>query len=136
MTEVRTQRRGAVAEGRQTPVNQARGEAVIVVPFADGPQEFKLCLTLATIAEIEDGLGVENLQAIEAALQGAGSRQFAVIMAALARGGGHDVKVEDVRRWPVTIGDLMASIVAAFKAAGAMTPAEAGQSAGEPQRGN
>lgn len=141
MTQNRTARRAAAAEGRRTPANRARGETVLVIPAIGGgePQEFKLCLTLASIAEIEDGLGVDNLQEIESALQSAGSRQFATILAALARGGGHDVTVEDARRWPITMQDALLAIVSAFRGAGAMTEAdqrEDAQSAGELQRGN
>jgi len=140
MTQNRATRRAAAAEGRRTPANAARGETVITVQTRDGEKEFKLCLTLSAIAEIEDGLGVENLQEIEGALQSAGSRQFATILAALARGGGHDITVDDIRKgWNIGIQDCLVAIVAAFRGAGAMTDGEYredAQSAGEPQAGN
>lgn len=141
MTQASRTIRRRDASAARTPLNRARGETVIRVPSTgDGePREFKLCLTLAAIAEIEDGLGVENLQEIETALQSAGSRQFACILAALARGGGHDVTVDEARRWPITMQTALIAIVAAFKGAGAMTDGEyreeEAQSAGEPQRG-
>jgi hypothetical protein len=142
MTQPNRATRRREASAARTPVNRARGETVLTVPaIGEGEaREYKLCLTLAAIAEIEDGLGVENLQEIETALQSAGSRQFACILAALARGAGHDVTVDDARRWPITMQDALIAIVGAFKGAGAMTDGEyredGAQSAGEPQRGN
>jgi hypothetical protein len=140
MTANRATRRRDAAMSR-TLVNRARGETLLVIPGKpnEPAREIKLCLTLAAIAEIEDGLGVDNLAQIEGALQTAGSRQFGIILAALARGGGHDdITVDDARRWPLTMSDAMSAIVGAFRGAGAMTEAEYAedaQSAGEPPAG-
>lgn len=139
MIDNRATRRREAALTRKTAANGARGETIIAVQTRDGEQEFKLCLTLSAIAEIEDGLGVENLQEIEGVLQSASSRHFATILAALARGGGHDITVDDIRKgWNISIHECLAGIVAAFKQAGAMSVAEDAdaQSAGELKRGN
>ena len=136
MAENRTTRRAAAAEGRKTPANAARGETVITVQTRDGEQEFKLCLTLSAIAEIEDGLGIESLAEIDAALQAVSSRKLAVLLSALARGGGHDVSLDDARRWDIRVSDAMAAVAAAFQGAGAVGVDEAGRDAPGRDQGN
>lgn len=121
------------ARRREAAVNRARGEVTLTV----GETVYTLCMTLGAIAEIEDGLGVESLPEIEKKLQTAGSRTFAVLLCALARGGRHEeLTVDDVRRWPITMTELSEAIYAAFRGAGAMTDGEAAADSGAPSPGN
>jgi hypothetical protein len=118
----RANRRAAASN--PPPVNRARGEATIEV---DG-KSWKMVLDMRTMAEIEDGLQIDGLHEIEAALARAGSRQMAIVLAALINAGeGREaVKAEDVRRWPVTMTQFSDAVMLAFRGAGAQTDEETG----------
>lgn len=97
----------------KTAVNRARGEVL----FEAGGVSYKLALTMQAMAEMEDGLGVESIAEVGEKLQGAGTTTVAIVLAALARGGGHaDVTAENMRRIDVRFGVAMAAIKAAFEA--------------------
>ena len=67
--------------------NRIRGEAELMA----GGRSYRLLLTLGALAEIEDGLGLENLADVSARLKKVRAADLAIVAAALLRGGGHEV---------------------------------------------
>ncbi|HEY4941642.1 MAG TPA: GTA-gp10 family protein [Rhizomicrobium sp.] len=94
--------------------NRIRGEAAL----AAGGRQYRLLLTLGALAEIEDGLGLDNLAGVAARLKTVRAADLAVVAAALLRGGGHDLTPADVLRLPCDLGTLVAAVTDAFDAAG------------------
>lgn len=74
--------------------NKARGSVSAVI---DG-QTYNLCLTLGALAEIEDGLGISDLEELGPAMQKMSGRKIIVLLTALLRGGGHEIDAEDVAK--------------------------------------
>ncbi len=99
--------------------NKIRGEAEL----SAGGRSYRLLLTLGALAEIEDGLGLENLADVAARLKTVRAADLAVVAAALLRGGGHDLSSADVLRLPCDLGTLVAAVTDAFNAAG-LDPAQ------------
>ena len=64
--------------------NRQRGEVKIVGPEGE---EFKLCLTLGAIAQIEEELGVESLTEIDTVMGKARMKDVITIFLALLHGG-------------------------------------------------
>src|SRR5579872_4370753 len=94
--------------------NRIRGEAELIA----GGRSYRLLLTLGALAEIEDGLGLENLSEISTKLRTARAADLAIVAAALLRGGGHDVTPADVLRLPCDLAALVYAVTRAFDAAG------------------
>jgi hypothetical protein len=95
-------------------VNKARGEAGL----SAAGREYRLLLTLGALAEIEDGLGLDDLSGIAPRLSHARAADLAIVAAALLRGGGHEVCPADVLRLPCDLGALMRAVGRAFESAG------------------
>jgi hypothetical protein len=96
--------------------NRQRGEVSI-----KGPEdtEYKLCLTLGAIAQIEEGLGIESLTEIETVMKKTRMRDVLTIFIALLHGGGHtDITQKDMIRWDVDLPEVMDAIARCFAAAG------------------
>ncbi|WP_274424862.1 gene transfer agent family protein [Chelativorans sp. YIM 93263] len=76
-------------------VNRRRGE---VAAKLDG-QEYRLCLTLGALAELETAFQAEDLNRLAERFSSGrlSARDMTAIIAAGLRGGGHDVCDEDVR---------------------------------------
>lgn len=82
--------------------NRRRGEVGATV----AGQPYRLCLTLGSLAELEDAFGVDDLGAL-AARFGSGrlsARDLTRIFAAGARGGGHPISDADAAALPVADG--------------------------------
>ena len=94
--------------------NRIRGEAELIA----GGKSFRLLLTLGALAEIEDGLGLEDLAGIAARLKQARACDLAVVAAALMRGGGQEITPADVLRLNCDLGALVAAVAQAFDRAG------------------
>jgi hypothetical protein len=105
--------------------NRIRGEAGLTA----GGRHYRLLLTLGALAEIEDGLGLQNLSDVAARLKNVRAADLAIVAAALVRGGGHDLSPSDVLRLPCDLGALVAAVTDAFDAAG-LGNAEQGSSTG------
>lgn len=99
-------------------VNRIRGEAALDA----GGRQYRLLLTLGALAEIEDGLGLDDLSQVGARLAHTRAADLAIVAAALLRGGGHEMCPVDVLRLPCDLGELMRGISAAFEAAGLSAP--------------
>jgi hypothetical protein len=95
-------------------MNRIRGESELLA----GGKSFRLLLTLGALAEIEDGLGLDDLAQIATRLQQARASDLAVVAAALMRGGGHEVSPADVLRLPCDLGALVQAVAQAFDRAG------------------
>lgn len=94
--------------------NPQRGEVKIEGP---GGEEYKLCLTLGAIAQIEDELGLESLTDIGDKL--GGGKYLITVVVALLNGGGHtEITKADMMTWEVNFQELMVKIREAFNAAG------------------
>jgi hypothetical protein len=102
--------------------NRIRGEAELLA----GGKSFRLLLTLGALAEIEDGLGLEDLGQIASRLRHAHAGDLAIVTAALLRGGGHEITPADVLRLPCDLGALVRAVSAAFDRAG-LGESEAGE---------
>ena len=107
--------------------NSHRGEIAVRL----GGRDFTLCLTLGALAEIEAAFGVDGLDALGARLAAGrlSARDLAAIVAAAARGGGHDVAASDIAALPVAGG--LAPFVDAVTRLFAATFGDAVSAAGE-----
>jgi hypothetical protein len=105
-------------------VNRIRGEASLNA----GGREYRMLLTLGALAEIEDGLGLDDLSQVASRLAHARASDLAIVAAALLRGGGHEVTPADVMRLPCDLGALTNAVKDAFEAAGPQ-----GEGDGEPR---
>jgi hypothetical protein len=99
-------------------VNRIRGEAALDA----GGRQYRLLLTLGALAEIEDGLGLDDLSQVGARLARTRAADLAIVAAALLRGGGHAMCAAEVLRLPCDLGELMRGISDAFEAAGLRAP--------------
>jgi hypothetical protein len=101
--------------------NRARGEAVIEA----GGRLFRLRLTLGALAEIEDGLSLNDLSEVEARLKKLRAADLAIVAAALMRGGGHEMTPLEALRLPVDFPVLVRAVTQAFaSASGEAAPVE------------
>ncbi|MDB5592163.1 gene transfer agent family protein [Enterovirga sp.] len=96
--------------------NRRRGEVSATV----GGRHYTLCLTLGSLAELEDAFGVEDLGAL-AARFGSGrlsSSDLVRIFAAGLRGAGQAVGEDEIRAVPVAdgLGDIAAAVAALLEA--------------------
>ena len=94
--------------------NRIRGEAELNA----GGRAYRLLLTLGALAEIEDGLGLDDLSKVSARLAHPRASDLAMVAAALLRGGGHEMTAAEVLRLPCELGALVAAVTEAFDAAG------------------
>lgn len=101
--------------------NKHRGEFAFTV----GDETYALCLTLGALAEIETALGVDDLQQMAKRLRKPGAKHVIAILAALMRGGGHDIKDEDVSKMPIPMDEAMNALGAAMAASGMVDTAAA-----------
>ena len=90
--------------------NRRRGEVDVTV----AGRRYRLCLTLGSLAELEDAFGVEDLGALSARF---GSGRLATddlvrLFGAGLRGGGEAVSDDEVRALPVAghLGDLARAV--------------------------
>ena len=90
--------------------NRARGD----VDLLAGGHSYTLRLTLGALAEIEDGLGLNNLSEIEARLKKLRAADLAIVTAALIRGGGHEISAVEALRLPVDLPVLVNAVTRAF----------------------
>jgi len=115
--------------------NKQRGEVKVV-----GPEgvEYKLCLTLGAIAQIEDEIeGIESLSEVDKVFNKAKMKDVVTIFVALLNGGGHtEITRKDMMTWDVPLKDLMAAIREAFQAAGFNDDGEEGDDNKEEGSGN
>lgn len=74
------------------PHNRARGEVLLEI---DG-RPIRLCLTLGALAELEAAFDVVSLSELGARLAHLSAADIAVVIAALAKGGGEAVSAADV----------------------------------------
>jgi hypothetical protein len=102
-------------------VNKARGEAALEA----GGRQYRLLLTLGALAEIEDGLGLDDLSQAGTRLKQPRAADLAIVSAALLRGGGHDLCPADVLRLECDMGALLRGVTQAFENAGLTATGEA-----------
>ncbi len=95
-------------------VNKVRGEAALEA----GGRQYRLLLTLGALAEIEDGLGLDDLSQVGARLAHTRAADLAIVAAALLRGAGHDMCPAEVLRLPCDLGALVRGVTQAFDNAG------------------
>lgn len=98
---------------RRGGINRARGETALTA----GGVTYRLCLTLGALAEIEEALDVTGLAALGERMAEPRGADLIAVLAALLRGGGHDLDTEDVRRLPIDLADAVRAIAAALNAA-------------------
>ena len=111
--------------------NKIRGEAALVA----GGKQYRLLLTLGALAEIESGLGLSDLSEVSARLKQLRAADFAIVAAALMRGGGHEASPADVLRLPCDLGALVQAVAQAFEAAGLAQGGEGADEASAPFAG-
>jgi hypothetical protein len=94
--------------------NKIRGEAALDA----GGNEYRLLLTLGALAEIEDGLGLDDLGQVSVRLKTLRAADLAIVAAALLRGGGHNICPADVLKLSCDLGSVVRAVREAFEAAG------------------
>lgn len=94
--------------------NKIRGE----VELEAGGKRYRLLLTLGALAEIEDGLGLDDMARLSERLRKMRAADLAIVAAALLRGGGTDLCPADVLRLECDIGTLGAAVAETFARAG------------------
>jgi Phage tail tube protein, GTA-gp10 len=98
--------------------NRVRGEVALCI---EG-EPHVLCLTLGALADIEQGLGLASLMALEARLKAPTVADLAVVLTALLRGGGHDMADKALLAKQVDLTAAARAIAQAFSAAGLGAP--------------
>ncbi len=106
--------------------NRMRGEAALEA----GGRQYRLLLTLGALAEIEDGLGLDDLSGVAARLKQPRAADLAIVAAALLRGGGQDMCPAEVLRLECDLGELVRAVTAAFENAGLCAPQGEGRDSG------
>src|SRR4051794_1376651 len=101
---------------RSEMANRRRGEVSATV----AGRSYTLCLTLGSLAELEDSFGVDDLGAL-AARFGSGrlsTNDLVRLFGAGLRGAGHPVSDEEVRAMPVaeSLGELAGAVAALLEA--------------------
>jgi hypothetical protein len=94
--------------------NRVRGDAEL---DAAG-RRYTLRLTLGALAEIEDGLSLDDLSGIEARLKNLRAADLAIVLAALIRGGGTEMSAADALRIPAALPEIVRAVGEAFAAGG------------------
>ncbi|HEY4124728.1 MAG TPA: GTA-gp10 family protein [Rhizomicrobium sp.] len=94
--------------------NKIRGESALEA----GTNSYRMLLTLGALAEIEDGLGLDDLGQVSARLKTLRAADLAIVAAALLRGGGHNICAADVLKLSCDLGSIMRAVSEAFEAAG------------------
>jgi|GEM_PF-111102 len=94
--------------------NRARGETELTA----GGKAYRLRLTLGALAEIEDGLSLNDLSEIETRLKHLRAADLAIVLAALLRGGGHDMSPVEALRLAADLGAIVQAITEAFSFGG------------------
>lgn len=94
--------------------NRARGD----VELQAGGRVFRLRLTLGALAEIEDGLALDDLSQVEERLRKLRAADLAILTAALIRGGGQEMTPVEALRLPVELPELVRAVTAAFGSSG------------------
>ncbi len=94
--------------------NKVRGETALEA----GGESYRLLLTLGALAEIEDGLGLDDLSQISTRLKTLRAADLAIVAAALLRGGGHNICPADVLKLACDLGSIVRAVSEAFDAAG------------------
>jgi hypothetical protein len=95
-------------------INKIRGEAAMHL----AGREFRLCLTLGALAEIEAGLGLTDLGALGERLARPSAKDLLLVLTALLRGGGEAVSGADVANLPLDARTIAAAVRETFAAAG------------------
>ena len=101
-----------------TRANKQRGEVMIEGP---GGEEYRLCLTLGAIAQIEDEISnLESLADIGSVMADKPRMSdLLTIFIALLNGGGHtEITKKDMMGWDLSLIQLSDGIQKAFKASG------------------
>ncbi|MDX2277716.1 MAG: gene transfer agent family protein [Hyphomonadaceae bacterium] len=97
--------------------NKHRGEVL----FRVGDQDYKLCLTMNALVEIEDAFGIP-LSKLGSALAQPSMKQLRTILGALVRGGGADLTDEELGASPFDIVAASKAVEEAFIAAQVLKP--------------
>ena len=112
--------------------NMARGES----GFLANGEQFVMRLTLGALAEIEHGLGLDNLGQIADRLKNFNTGDLATIAAALLRAGGHSLTAADVMKIPADLATIVGAVADAFNALGVSNRAPATETANVPLSGS
>lgn len=88
--------------------NSARGEGEIRL----GDKSYRVTMSMGTLAELSSALGVETLEDLQARLIKFSLPDMPKIVAAVLKGNGHDVPMEDINRMHVD--DFFEQVLPAF----------------------
>ena len=102
--------------------NRARGEAELEA----GGRIFRLRLTLGALAEIEDGLSLNDLSEVEARLKKLRAADLAIVVAALVRGGGQEMTPVEALNLQADLEDVVRAVTNAFGTSGEAKPESTG----------
>ena len=90
--------------------NRRRGEVAANI----AGRRFTLCLTLGSLAELEDAFGVDDLSALAQRFGSGrlGAQDLVRLLGAGLRGAGHAISDDEVRAMPVadSLGDIAAAV--------------------------
>lgn len=94
-------------------VNAARGEARVRL----GGAEYRVCMTLGALAEIEAGLGVTGLGELVERMRSLSAGDLMVVLAAVLRGGGERELAATLDTAPIDLREAAEAVAKAFEAA-------------------
>ncbi len=92
-------------------MNGARGEIGLTI----GGVEYRLCLTLGALAEIEAAFGCASMAELQVRLKQLSAHELMTVLSALLRGGGK--AVEDLKQASLLPGEAAKAVAEAFRAA-------------------
>lgn len=94
-------------------MNRARGEASVRLAGA----EWRVCLTLGALAEIETALGVEGLDGLAERMRTLSARDLTAVLTALLRGGGEAAMASGLAEAAIDPREAAEAVAKAFIAA-------------------
>ncbi len=94
-------------------INKARGEAGVRINGKD----YRLCLTLGALAELETAFAAQDLSDLGGKLRNLSARDFLIVLMILLKGGANELDLETLKSAQIDTKEASQSIAEAFSRA-------------------